>query len=121
EQAEPPRDVVEDGEVLGAEERRLGHGWRRAGREWKLLEVSSGLVAQVTHRATVESRNPRHRRLGRNRPECGQRVAFAKVERPGLIADERIAGEALAAVNTLEQEPGRIRRARDRVGAGGGG
>jgi hypothetical protein len=61
EQPEAPGDVVEDGEVLGAQKRRLRHWRRRACGERKPLEVPRGLIAQVAHGAAMESGDARHR------------------------------------------------------------
>jgi hypothetical protein len=108
EQAQAPRDVVEDRQVLRAKECGLGHRRRGAGRDRQPLEVTRRLVAEVTDRAAMEPRNAGHRRLGRDRPERRQRVAFAELELVRLVADERIAGQPLASLDALEEESRRV-------------
>src|SRR2546430_7151461 len=76
-------------------------------------------VPQVSDGAAVKSRDAFDRRsvLAGHRSKRVKRAAVAEVERPGLEPDERVAGQALAALDALEQEPGLAGRAQERVSA----
>ncbi len=114
---QPARDVVKDRQVLGAQEGSLGHGRRRSGRERKAFEVARGLVAEIADRPAMKSRDAADGRggLARDRPQRAERVARVKLQRPWLVADERIARQALAALDALEQEAGCVGRAKQGI------
>ncbi len=114
--------MVEDGQVVRAKEGAFGHGWRPTVGQGQALEVARGLVTAIADRPTVKPGNATDRRcrLPGDSPQGGQGVAVAEVQSLRLEADERVPGQAFAALDALEEEAGSPRRAQERVGAHGG-
>ncbi len=109
--------MVEHRQVLGFEKGGLGHRRRGPVCHGEMLEMASGLVAEVADRATMEARKSGHRRdrLARHLHKRRQRVPVAEVELDRPRPDERVAGETLATLHALQQESWLGGRAQQRV------
>ena len=121
-QAQAVGHVIEDGQGLGLEKGALGHGRWRPGGGRQAFEVSGGLVPEVADHAALEPGQLWQRGDGRGGDcsKCFQGVAAVHFEGLGPVADEGVAGQALAALHTLEQKPRLPRRAQQCVRANGG-
>ncbi|MEI2762316.1 MAG: hypothetical protein V9E95_08760 [Methanothrix soehngenii] len=122
-------EVVDDGELLGQQQQHVGHvgepgGRGRRGVRELRLDVADGVVAEEPGEAAAETRQARARRDAVAAHEVAderQRVALVPLDDDAAIldfdrgaagaqaqlrrqADERVAAEALAADDRLEQE-----------------